>query len=62
MMQDVVTVITLLWYLTGRMMTQRGVVISQMEVREEMKMVTGVREVMTRKENRTRTSGEGMCW
>jgi len=62
MMQDVVTVITLLWYLTGRTTTQRGVVIGQMEVREEMKMTTAGKEVMTKKENKTRTTGEGMCW
>jgi hypothetical protein len=49
MIQDVVTVITLLWYLIGRIMTQRGMLIGRMKVREEMKMTTAVKEVITRK-------------
>jgi hypothetical protein len=60
MMQGVVTLIMLLWYLIGRTMTQGGLVIGRMEVREEMKTTAG-KEVMTGKENETRTTGEGMC-
>jgi len=60
MMQGVVTLIMLLWYLIGRTMTQRGVILGMIEVREEMKMTAG-KEVTTRKENETRRAGEGMC-
>jgi len=40
-------------------MTQGGVIVGRMEVREEMKMTAAGIEVMTRKENETRTAGEG---
>jgi hypothetical protein len=58
---DVVTVIMLLWYLIGRRMTQGGVIIGLVEVREEVKMTTAGKEAITRKENETETTGEGMC-
>jgi len=36
--------------------------LGRMGVREEMKMATAVKEVITRKENETKTTGEGMCF
>jgi len=56
-MQDMVTLITLLWYLIG-MTTQGGIINGWMKV---MMMTATGEEVITRKENKTRTIGEGMC-
>jgi hypothetical protein len=40
--------------------TQHGVIIGRVKVREKMTTAAG-KEVMTRKENKAGTTGEGMC-